>query len=77
MSKSSASPEPEQRRSSSRVDLGFFDPQGVRNLNRTLSRMSTQQNADDERLESVTSGDTLFTDGPFDFERTLRILSKM
>lgn len=60
----------------SRVDVDFFDPDGVRNLNRTLSHMSAGRVVDDAQSFSAISDDTLITDGPFDFERTLRTMMK-
>lgn len=62
----------------SHVDVDFFDPSGVRHLNRTLSRMSSQQGgaAGDAESGSTYSDATLTTDGPFDFERTLRVMMK-
>ncbi|KAF5378810.1 hypothetical protein D9615_006999 [Tricholomella constricta] len=68
-------PSQKQRRGStaSHVDVDFFDPEGVRHLNRTLTRMSI---ATSHRPESITSDETLTTDGPFDFEKTLRSFVK-
>ncbi|KAF9461727.1 pleiotropic drug resistance ABC transporter [Collybia nuda] len=59
----------------SHVDVDFFDPSGVRQLNRTLSRMSAPNEGDVES-GSTYSDATLTTDGPFDFERTLRVIMK-
>ncbi|TFK38228.1 pleiotropic drug resistance ABC transporter [Crucibulum laeve] len=66
---------PKKRRgsSASRVDIDFFDPAGVRQLQRTLSRMST--NHEDEKRPGTGSSDSTATaigDGHFDFEKTLR-----
>lgn len=58
----------------SQVNVDFFDPAGVRHLNRTLSQMSTQN--DQQQASSVHSDATLTTDGPFDFEKTLRNVMK-
>jgi hypothetical protein len=69
-------PKRERRNSTaSHVDVDFFDPSGVRHLNRTLSRMSTRNEGDPES-DSTNSDATLTTDGPFDFERTLRVIMK-
>ncbi|KAI8989100.1 pleiotropic drug resistance ABC transporter [Trametes punicea] len=71
--------------STSRVDIGRFDPEGVEQLRRTMS-MQSQANLDlhrsttrheDQRSahsQSQTSELTLTgpIDGPFDFEKTLR-----
>ena len=53
--------------SASRVSLDHFDPEGVRELSRSLSRSSTQA-----RVTSVRSDKTLATDEPFSLEKTLR-----
>ncbi|KAG5644207.1 hypothetical protein DXG03_008870 [Asterophora parasitica] len=65
---------PKIRRGStaSHVDVNYFDPEGVRNLNRTLTRMSHAN----DRPSLATSDDTLTADGPFDFEKTLKNLVK-
>lgn len=68
----------------SRVDIGHFDPSGVRELRRNLSRISGNPEPDDANLEKGTSKDksvnfyAAFTpgDGPFDFEKTLRMMVK-
>ncbi|TFK38227.1 pleiotropic drug resistance ABC transporter [Crucibulum laeve] len=65
---------PRKRRGSSvsRVDIDFFDPTGVRDLHRTLSRKSTHHG---EKRPSTTESDITLApigDGPFDFEKTLR-----
>jgi ATP-binding cassette subfamily G (WHITE) protein 2 (SNQ2) len=57
-----------------RVDVDFFDPHGVRNLNRTLSHMSVGRVKEDILSISGTSDETLIPEGPFDFEKTLRTL---
>lgn len=59
----------------SHVDVDFFDPAGVKELQRTLTRMSA--NNDQQRTSSTNSDTTLLPgDGPFDFEKTLRVLLK-
>ncbi|KAG6863925.1 hypothetical protein C0991_001947 [Blastosporella zonata] len=55
----------------SHMDVDFFDPEGVRNLNRTISRMSVPPRAD-----SVASEDTLTAPGQFDLEKTLKMVVK-
>lgn len=68
---------PKNRRKNSgasHVDVDFFDPSGVRQLNRTLSRMSSNQG--DVESASTYSDATLTTSGPFDFERTIRVVMK-
>ncbi|KAF8149941.1 pleiotropic drug resistance ABC transporter [Crassisporium funariophilum] len=76
--------EDRQRRdpTASHVDVDFFDPGGVRQLRRTLTRMSSMAEGghlepdDVEQTTSVSSNDTLTTDGPFNFEKTLKSLVK-
>jgi len=58
----------ENLKSASRVNLDHFDPEGVRELSRTLSRSSAQA-----RLTSVLSEKTLASEEPFSLEKTLRI----
>jgi ATP-binding cassette, subfamily G (WHITE), member 2, SNQ2 len=71
--------------SASRVDPGFFDPAGVRELGRTLSRMSHDQHTrprvseshvqEKDRTRSSSSQsdtETLFGGENFDFGKTLR-----
>ncbi|KAG5644209.1 hypothetical protein DXG03_008872 [Asterophora parasitica] len=65
---------PRRASTASRVDVAFFDPEGVKHLNRTLTRMSTVN--DVSRPESTTSEETLTTEGPFNFEKTLKGLVK-
>jgi ATP-binding cassette subfamily G (WHITE) protein 2 (SNQ2) len=75
--KTSPSINPKQQRrqrSAPHVDPDFFDPQGFRDLHRTLSRLSST--SPDRWSESEVSGDTLFSDGQFDFERIVRTLIK-
>jgi ATP-binding cassette, subfamily G (WHITE), member 2, SNQ2 len=75
----STSSRPQQVRQgscASRVDVDFFDPDGVRNLNRTLSHMSAAHVKDDSTSVSAISEETLITEGPFDFEKTLRTLMR-
>jgi hypothetical protein len=57
----------------SHVDVGFFDPEGVRNLNRTLSRISTSRDA---QSDPTVLDDILISEGPFDLEKTLRAIMK-
>ena len=70
---------------SSHVHIGFFDPEGVEQLRRRLSRQSESESQSRVRLEasrghgqkhrrhSVSSEVTLvMTDGSFDLEKTLR-----
>lgn len=74
-------------RESSQVSVDYFDPSGVRQLERTLSRMSAQEaqeahdvshpatlaNSDKPASSSADSEATLLpSEGPFDFERSLR-----
>ncbi|RDX52640.1 pleiotropic drug resistance ABC transporter [Lentinus brumalis] len=64
---------------SSRVDIGFFDPEGVEQLRRTLSRQSeTHGRGEGQSVHSGSTDETLSgsNDGPFDFEKTLRNLIK-
>jgi len=73
----SAVERPQLQRSSSRVDVDFFDPDGVRKLNRTLSHMSRGTSGRDDVLSaSITSDDTMIAEGPFDFEKMLRVMMK-
>jgi ATP-binding cassette, subfamily G (WHITE), member 2, SNQ2 len=71
------------RRSSSvsRVDIGHFDPIGVDELRRTMSRMSANIEGEDDKEAKkgifVRSQLTLpVGDGPFDFEKCLREVVK-
>lgn len=54
-------------KSASRVNLDHFDPEGVRELSRTLSRSSAPP-----RVKSVRSDKTLASEEPFSLEKTLR-----
>jgi hypothetical protein len=60
----------------SHVNLDFFDPDGIRILERTLSQISGAQNGDKEKGESLSSDGTLTTNGPFDFEKMLRAMAQ-
>ncbi|KAG5638577.1 hypothetical protein H0H81_011797 [Sphagnurus paluster] len=77
---SSRPAKPRRNSNASRVEVDYFDPEGVRNLNQTLTRMSTKGSVprvsrDAEAAPSVNSDLTL-TDGPFDFEKTLKSMVK-
>ena len=54
-------------KSASRVSLDHFDPEGVRELSRTLSRSSAQA-----KVRSVRSDQTLAPEEPFSLEKILR-----
>ena len=54
-------------KSASRVNLDHFDPEGVRELSRTLSQSSAQA-----KRRSVKSDNTLAPEEPFSLEKTLR-----
>jgi ATP-binding cassette subfamily G (WHITE) protein 2 (SNQ2) len=82
---SSAPPSPNipgrKPRRMSRVDIGHFDPTGVDELRRTMSRMSLEPPGDD--VEKGKKGTSVFSDvtlamgdGPFDFEKCLRAVMK-
>lgn len=72
----------------SHVSLDFFDPAGVEQLRRTVSRMSAAVNTNnipDVPIQKITSRSTVDTtttlaapkgDEPFDLERTLRTVMK-
>jgi ATP-binding cassette subfamily G (WHITE) protein 2 (SNQ2) len=60
----------------SHVNLDFFDPDGIRILERTMSQISEAQNGDKENGGSLSSDDTLTTNGPFDFEKMLRAMAQ-
>ena len=53
--------------SASQVSLDHFDPEGVRELSRTLSRSSAQA-----KQKSIRSDRTLAPEEPFSLERALR-----
>lgn len=59
---------------SPRVDIGYFDPEGVLELKKTLSRESKKQHEELSRSTTRTATDaTLAGDGSsFDFEKMLR-----
>lgn len=59
----------------SRVDVDFFDHDGVQQLTRTLTEMSNQ-NGQSRRSPSEDTETTLSTGENFDFEKTLRIIGK-
>ena len=54
-------------KSASQVNLDHFDPEGVRDLTRTLSRSSAQA-----RQRSIPSERTLTPEEPFSLENALR-----
>lgn len=69
----------------SRVDIGYFDPSGINELRRTMTRMSLGNPEADVvdlnlRKDLSKSGNSYATltpgDGPFDFEKTLRDVVK-
>lgn len=65
-----------RRRSSSsvsRVNIDFFDRDGVARLERTLTTMSQQSQAGQQSIDSDT---TINFDGPFDYAKTLRQISR-
>ncbi|OBZ73442.1 Multidrug resistance protein CDR2 [Grifola frondosa] len=69
-------------RSSTHVDIGFFDPAGVSELSRTLSQQGAGESSRADRSDrnnspSATSDFTIIpTDEPFDLEKTLRNIIK-
>lgn len=73
---------PRRASSVSRVDVGYFDPSGVDELRRTMSRMSAGAQSEKVKRtkteQSIGSDTTLGIggDGPFDFEKTFRIIMK-
>jgi ATP-binding cassette subfamily G (WHITE) protein 2 (SNQ2) len=73
-------PRQRTRRSSSvsRVDIGHFDPQGVDELRRTLSRISANRQGDDANKSVISRSDITLAvgDGPFNFEKCLRDVVK-
>ncbi|KAH9941401.1 pleiotropic drug resistance ABC transporter [Amylocystis lapponica] len=80
---SSRGTSPVRHGSTSRVDIGHFNPAGVEELRRTMSRMSadqgkvTEEKASGRDRQSYVSEATLLPgEGPFDFERSLRQLIK-
>lgn len=67
---------PRRGSSVSRVELGFFDREGIKQLERTLTHQSNsnKSNGGSDRLQSIASDTTLATkEGePFDLAKTLR-----
>ncbi len=63
------------RGAGSRVTVGYFDREGVDQLRRTLTHVSE---ARQEPTLGALSSETLSvpTTGPFDFEKTLRVIMK-
>ena len=63
------------RGAGSRVTVGYFDREGVDQLRRTLTHVSEARQ--DPALNALSS-ETLSvpTTGPFDFEKTLRVIMK-
>jgi ATP-binding cassette subfamily G (WHITE) protein 2 (SNQ2) len=53
----------------SRVDVEFFDPEGVQALRRTMTK---EANDRDRPSVASSSSDHTLTDEPFDFEKTVR-----
>ncbi|KAJ7018816.1 pleiotropic drug resistance ABC transporter [Mycena alexandri] len=74
----SFSPLKRQRTASvSRVDVDFFDPAGVKGLQRTVTQISERSVRRQRKAESLDSDVTLSPgDGPFDLEKTLRFVTK-
>lgn len=63
---------PSRRSSVSRVDVGFFDPEGVRELKRTLTAEKTK-NLDPESRASTADSTLAQKQGDsFDFAKVLR-----
>ena len=69
----------------SHVSIDYFDPQGVDELRRTMSRLSTNtardraiaESGSGKQLSDASSEVTIAVgDGPFDFEKTLRAVVK-
>lgn len=59
--------------SGSHVDVGFFDPEGVGELRRTLSRVSAAASTTAPKPENgISSMSEATLDGSFDFEKVLR-----
>ncbi|KAJ7649950.1 pleiotropic drug resistance ABC transporter [Roridomyces roridus] len=59
----------QRRPSVSRVDVDFFDPAGVKNLQRTVTQLSSRTTTDSD--VTLHPGD-----GPFDLEKTLKFIHK-
>lgn len=53
----------------SRVDVEFFDPEGVQALRRTMTKEAKDR---DRPSAASSSSDHTLTDEPFDFEKTIR-----
>jgi ATP-binding cassette subfamily G (WHITE) protein 2 (SNQ2) len=70
----------DQERSTSRIDVGHFDPVGVDELQRTMSHnlFPTLEDAGEFTRRASISSDVTLTagDGPIDFEKTLRTVMK-
>ncbi|KAF9076400.1 ABC transporter [Rhodocollybia butyracea] len=66
---------PRRGSSVSRVSIDYFDPQGVRELQRTLSKM-TQRPGSPAQSTSSDSNATLANEAPFDFEKALRQITE-
>ncbi|KAF7336855.1 Brefeldin A resistance protein [Mycena venus] len=61
----------------SRVDVDFFDPAGVKGLQRTVTGISERYVKRQSTLQNTDSDVTLSPgDGPFDLEKTLRFVEK-
>lgn len=70
-------PGPNLNESPGRVDLGFFDPEGVQELRRTMTQKSRNVPPEEHSRPSFASSAITLSglavgDGPFDFEKTLR-----
>ncbi|KAG6811150.1 hypothetical protein H0H92_008768 [Tricholoma furcatifolium] len=74
--KSKCSPKQRKGQTASHMDVDFFDPAGVRNLNRTISRTSIKAAGEGaEQIATVTSEETLIgAPGQFDLEKTLKVI---
>ncbi|KAG6879471.1 hypothetical protein C0992_002357 [Termitomyces sp. T32_za158] len=54
----------------SHVDIDYFDPVGVRRLSKRISQVASERN----EIEPFNSDDTLTASGPFDLQRTLKLV---
>lgn len=67
---SKRSSQPQRNSRHSHVDIDYFDPEGVRHLNRRISQAVSERN----EVEPFNSDDTLTTSEPFDLEKTLKLV---